>query len=556
MTIRRRLSLSFLLILLLFALNLIIYFWGNQRRQATVEALRQAVSRQALISGLNQNLKNIQKQVTLLSQLATETTAAAADPADVAQFNSQLQNVERQIKELQHLSERETGANIEAFAAAYGRLSSSWRIFYENLGFDQTKAITELAVRAEPLTQEVLENRLPQLQNDENLRVDGASANFYQVARWTDRITVLIFALSAVVAIAVAVLVSQQLTRGFVRLKDGAASIGSGNLFQRIHLESNDELADLAKAFNEMTGRLSHAHDQLTLANQHEKKKSEELEKALDQLRKAQDQLVVQQKLASLGSLTAGIAHEIKNPLNFVTNFAEISVGLVNELRQSFAEQRERMEPKEAEDVQEMLDDLQQNVSKIQEHGKRADDIVRNMLMHSRGQAGDRRMANLNSVLADSLKLAYHGMRAQNADFNVTIKEAYDASIEPVSVVAHELSRVFLNIINNACYAAHEKKKRAGDGFSPVVTASTKNLGSKVEIRIKDNGDGIPENVKGRVFEPFFTTKPTGSGTGLGLSMSYDIVVQQHKGEIRVETVPGEYAEFIITLPKLTFDAR
>jgi len=143
MTIRRRLSLSFLLILLLFALNLIIYFWGNQRRQATVEALRQAVSRQALISGLNQNLKNIQKQVTLLSQLATETTAAAADPADVAQFNSQLQNVERQIKELQHLSERETGANIEAFAAAYGRLSSSWRIFYENLGFDQTKAITD-----------------------------------------------------------------------------------------------------------------------------------------------------------------------------------------------------------------------------------------------------------------------------------------------------------------------------------------------------------------------------------------------------------------------------
>ena len=305
----------------------------------------------------------------------------------------------------------------------------------------------------------------------------------------------------------------------------------------------NDELADLARAFNEMTGRLQHARDE-------ERRKGEELEKALNQLRTAQDQLVVQQKLASLGALTAGIAHEIKNPLNFVTNFSEVSVSLVDELRSSIEEQAERVPAKDRQYMQEILQDLQQNVSKIEEHGKRADRIVQNMLMHSRGQGGERRPANLNSLVAEYVKLAYHGMRAQNSNFNVTLSEEFDPSIEPVSVVAHDLSRVFLNIANNACYAAYEKKKRLGDDFSPVVTAATKNVGTGVEIRIKDNGDGISDAVKQRIFEPFFTTKPTGSGTGLGLSMSYDIIVTQHKGEIRVESEPGQYAEFIITIPK------
>lgn len=326
--------------------------------------------------------------------------------------------------------------------------------------------------------------------------------------------------------------------------------IGSGDLDQRIDVRSKDELSDLAAAFNDMTEKLSLAHNQLTHANTQEKKKNEEIEKAMDQLRKAQDQLVVQQKLASLGSLTAGIAHEIKNPLNFVTNFAEVSVSLVDELRESLKEHGQHLDPKEAENVADILKDLQQNVIKIQEHGKRADGIVRNMLMHSRGHSGDRQLTDLNSLVAEYVKLAYHGMRAQNQSFNVGIEENFDQSMEPVSVVAHDLSRVFLNIANNACYAAYEKKQKLGEGFAPVVTASTANLGSSVEIRIRDNGNGMSESVRKRIFEPFFTTKPTGSGTGLGLSMSYEIVVQQHKGQLRVESEPGQYAEFIVTLPK------
>jgi signal transduction histidine kinase len=404
----------------------------------------------------------------------------------------------------------------------------------------------------DPLTEEVIQKRLPQLKSDEKTRVNSASANFSEVALFTERMTLLIFALSAAVALGVAVLVSGRLTRGLGRLEEGVSSIGSGDLDRRIEVGGRDELADLAAAFNGMTGKLSQAHDRLTHANDQEKQKSQELEQALERLHHAQDQLVVQQKLASLGSLTAGIAHEIKNPLNFITNFAEVSVDLVSELRESMEAQEQKLNEKEAENIQDILTDLQQNVIKIREHGKRADGIVRNMLMHSRGHSADFQPTNLNALVSEYVKLAFHGMRAQDQNFNVGIEENFDAAMGPVNVVAHDLSRVILNIANNACYAAYEKKTRLNGNFSPVVTASTKSLGKNVEIRIRDNGDGIPDSVKQKIFEPFFTTKPSGAGTGLGLSMSYEIVVQQHKGQLRVESEPGQFAEFIITLPNTT----
>jgi signal transduction histidine kinase len=259
---------------------------------------------------------------------------------------------------------------------------------------------------------------------------------------------------------------------------------------------------------------------------------------------------MIQEKLASLGSLTAGIAHEIKNPLNFVTNFAEIAIGLVDEIRESLEAVRGRLDARDFANLQEIVGDFQTNVSKIREHGKRADGIVRNMLMHSRGQTGARQPTNLNALVLEYVRLAYHGMRAQDPNFNVTILEEYDSSLESISAIPQDLSRVFLNVAGNACYAAYEKRKRLDDAFHPVISVKTANLGHAAEVRIRDNGDGMDEAVKRRIFEPFFTTKPAGSGTGLGLSMSYDIVVQQHHGEIRVETEAGRYAEFIITLPK------
>jgi PAS domain S-box-containing protein len=279
------------------------------------------------------------------------------------------------------------------------------------------------------------------------------------------------------------------------------------------------------------------------------KLKNDILERTLQQLRDMQNQLITQEKLASLGALTAGIAHEIKNPLNFVNNFAQLSAELASELRQTIEEQKEQLNPEVLDTIKDLLDNLEQDVSKINEHGKRADRIVHNMLMHSRGRSGEVQPTRLNSLLAEDINLAYHGMRAKDSTFNVSFQTDFDPSIESVKVIPQDVSRVFLNIINNACYAVHQKKKKLEDEYSPTVWISTKNLGKKIEVRIRDNGTGIPQSIVDKVFNPFFTTKPTGEGTGLGLSISYDIIVQEHKGEIRVETEEGQYAEFIITLP-------
>ncbi|MBW4494617.1 MAG: amino acid permease [Oscillatoria princeps RMCB-10] len=269
-----------------------------------------------------------------------------------------------------------------------------------------------------------------------------------------------------------------------------------------------------------------------------------------ENLRAMQNQIIVQEKLASLGSLTAGIAHEIRNPLNFVNNFSELSAELAQELFEEIENQADRLDTETSELIADILNDLKQNLQKINHHGQRADRIVSNMLLHSRGKSGQWEATDINSLLAEYVNLAYHGMRAKEASFNITIETGCDESIGSVEVVPQDMGRVFLNIINNACYAAHKRKEEMGGGFSPLLSVRTKNLGDRVEIRIRDNGSGMTPEVRDKLFTPFFTTKPAGEGTGLGLSISHDIVVQQHRGELNVETEAGSYAEFIIILPK------
>jgi len=275
-----------------------------------------------------------------------------------------------------------------------------------------------------------------------------------------------------------------------------------------------------------------------------------ELQKALSTLKDTQQQLILSEKMASLGQLTAGIAHEIKNPMNFVNNFAVLSADLVRELRDELEKEKTKLDPKTGAIIEDILKDLEQNVTKINEHGKRADSIVKGMLLHSRGKAGEQQPTDLNAMLNEYINLAYHGLRAQDPTFNVKIVTEYDQSVGEITAVPQDLSRVFLNIVNNACYAANDKRKTAAAGFIPTICVFTKNLGDKVEVRIKDNGNGIPQKVRDKLFTPFFTTKPTGVGTGLGLSLSYDIITQGHKGEISIDTKEGEYAEFIIRLPR------
>jgi two-component system NtrC family sensor kinase len=276
--------------------------------------------------------------------------------------------------------------------------------------------------------------------------------------------------------------------------------------------------------------------------------RTKELAASLDDLRAAQDRLVQTEKLASLGQLTAGIAHEIKNPLNFVNNFSALSAELIDEMKDILSDVGlDQARRKELDEITQML---KSNLDKVVQHGKRADSIVKNMLLHSRQGSGEHRPVDINAIVDESLNLAYHGARAEKTGFNITMHRNFDSAVGMADGYPQEITRVLLNLISNGFYAATKRKAEAGDGFEPTLTATTKNLGDKVEIRIRDNGTGIPTEVKEKIFNPFFTTKPAGEGTGLGLSMSHDIIVKQHGGTIDVDTAPGAFAEFRIVLPR------
>jgi two-component system NtrC family sensor kinase len=279
--------------------------------------------------------------------------------------------------------------------------------------------------------------------------------------------------------------------------------------------------------------------------------KTHELAKSLDDLRAAQDRLVQTEKLASLGQLTAGIAHEIKNPLNFVNNFSALSSELVGEMSDVLAQAT--VDQKTRDELDELTQILKANLEKVVQHGKRADSIVKNMLLHSREGSGEQRPADINALLDESLNLAYHGARAEKPGFNIILQRDLDPNAGAIDVFPQEITRAFINLISNGFYAASKRKAENGDAdFEPVLSAATKNLGNQVEIRIRDNGTGIPSGVKEKIFNPFFTTKPAGEGTGLGLSMSHDIIVKQHGGRIEVDTQPGRFTEFTIVLPRTT----
>jgi signal transduction histidine kinase len=269
------------------------------------------------------------------------------------------------------------------------------------------------------------------------------------------------------------------------------------------------------------------------------------LEKTLTDLKSTQSQLIQSEKMASLGELTAGIAHEIQNPLNFVNNFSELSNELIDEVEE---ERAKNPESRDENLVSEVLSDIKQNLEKINHHGKRAADIVKGMLQHSRSSSGVKEPTDINALVDEYFRLAYHGLRAKDKDFNVTMKTDYDETTGRVNIIPQDIGRVLLNLYSNAFYAVAEKKKQSGDVYEPIVSVRTKKINGKVEIRVKDNGGGIPQKVVDKIFQPFFTTKPTGQGTGLGLSLSYDIV-KAHGGELKVETKEGEESTFTIQLP-------
>ncbi|MGB5273865.1 MAG: ATP-binding protein, partial [Flavobacteriaceae bacterium] len=317
----------------------------------------------------------------------------------------------------------------------------------------------------------------------------------------------------------------------FLPFTQGMLYVGSS---EPLEVEQIDLVQSLADAFAIAYAR----YDDFA---QLEKAKAR-VETTLSELKTTQNQLVQSEKMASLGELTAGIAHEIQNPLNFVNNFSEVSKELLEEMM-------EEMEKGDAEEVKAIAQDLIQNLEKINHHGKRADGIVKGMLQHSRSSSGEKEPTDINTLADEYLRLAYHGLRAKDKTFNATLETHFDANIGKVDLMAQDMGRVILNLITNAFYVVKEKKEKHPEGYEPTVTVTTRKERNKVQIAVKDNGNGIPDAIKEKIFQPFFTTKPTGQGTGLGLSMSYDIVTKGHDGHLEVKTKEGKGSEFIITLP-------
>ncbi|MGE9009965.1 sensor histidine kinase [Leptospira interrogans] len=323
--------------------------------------------------------------------------------------------------------------------------------------------------------------------------------------------------------------------------------------YQRRVVQQGEALLGLANLASQTSTAINNANFYQALEWERQsleekvRERTRELSRSLEELRAAQDRLIQTEKLASLGQLTAGIAHEIKNPLNFINNFSALSAELVDELG-------EVLKPAPLNDLMRQETDeiaklLKGNLEKVVQHGKRADSIVRNMLMHSRDGSGDRRTVDINTLVGESLKLAYHGARAEKRV--IRLEQDFDPAAGEAELLPQEITRVLLNLISNGFYAAMKRKAEDDlEGYEPALTAATRNLGDRVEIRIRDNGAGIPSEVREKMFNPFFTTKPPGEGTGLGLSLSFDIVVKQHAGLIEVDTQPGKFTEFRVILPR------
>jgi signal transduction histidine kinase len=331
---------------------------------------------------------------------------------------------------------------------------------------------------------------------------------------------------------------------------------------ERVDWVASDELGQVVSAYNEMQSVQEDTEDALRRARDNlelrVKERTKELthardlaESALTDLKRTQRQLVHSQKMASLGILTAGIAHEIKNPLNLVNNFSRVSVELFDELRDAIEPARQALDDERRDELDDLVTTLAANMIRIDEQGRRADSIVKSMLQHSRDEASERHLTDINAFLEENLNLAYHGARARDQEFNITLERDFDPDAGSISIAAQDISRVLLNLFDNGFYATRQRQHlESSADYTPILGVISRDCGDSVQIRVRDNGTGIAGDIVNKIFDPFFTTKPTGEGTGLGLSLSHDIVVSQHGGSIEVSSAKGEFAEFTITLPR------
>ena len=516
MTIRRRLAVSHVAILLLLAVNLVIYYSGDLKRKATFEELRRAISRQILISSIQQRLNDYQKQVSLLSQITADLSNSGASPEEVTQFNDHLNDIGGQISQMSSLSDAGGRDKIEAFRKAFGELSASWQVFYENFGRNQSRAITEVVMRAEPLERKVMQELLPRLQQDERNRIEAASKHFYDTARVTDRLTILIFMISGCLAGPLALFLSRHFTRGLEALRTGAAALGAGKLKYRIPVLAHDEFGDLALSFNEMAERLDKARRELTGVNAELEHRQNEL-KMLMQAAQTANQ--------AKSRFLANMSHELRTPMNAIIGYSEILA-------------------EEAEDLgqEALIPDLQ----KINFAGKHLLTLISDLLDLSKIEAG--RM---------ELDLETFDIRKIVSDVSLTMQPQIEKNLNRLVVDipsrigmmhadATKMRQMLFNLLSNAC-----KFTQSGTIRLQVRRYDVQGQ-DWIEFSVRDSGIGLTPEQAEKIFDAFTQADPSTTrrygGTGLGLTITRKFC-HMMGGDIHVESALGKGAVFTISLP-------
>ena len=416
---------------------------------------------------------------------------------------------------------------------------------------EEIASAAALVVRSNRIAERLVE-RAEALKEDADSAAFGAAASSQTLVQLGVWFMLIVSVLTIVLGLVAWKVFGERLLVRMRRLSVATRKMSKGDLEVQVEIEGNDELTDMADAlevFRQHALEVQRLNLVEELANQVQAKNSE-LEETLENLQRTQQQVIKQEKLASLGALTAGVAHEIRNPLNFVNNFATLSTELIEELGEEIADLGEEGgEEPDPEYIGEILADLRMNLTKVNEHGERANSIVDGMLAHSRDEAGHVESVDINALVREYARLAYHGMRGTDSSFNCDMIYQIDQDAGEIDAVASDLSRVFLNVITNACHATQARAAKEDDSYMPAVTITTEGGEDEVTVSVRDNGTGIPEDILGRIFDPFFTTKPGTKGTGLGLSISHEIV-QEHGGKFEVDTEPGSFTEFRITIPR------
>ena len=500
------------------------------------------IDRYRVLVGLQQDVTIIDQ---LLKSLAVLTDRLRIEPVE-ERYESSATSIERALSAI---DETATSGQLTAL---FGELLEKSRT-----AFDLRRQEVDVLDRQETLLQEnqglalELGADVESLVNASRSRAGVATLAASQAIRTGRALLIGLNVVSIAGAVFIAWLfVGRLLIRRFEALSSSMREMAGGNLEAEIGIGGKDEVADMAAAL-EVFRRHALEVQRLNLVEKladELKEKNDELEVVLADLQKAQDQIVMREKLAALGELTAGVAHEIKNPLNFVKNFSEVSGELLEEVEEIMKENEDgSLDEDQREEIGEIFEDLSGNLKLILNHGERANRIVNDMLKMGRGAAG-REKADINRLVDEHIGLAYHSARATDPNFNLTIEKDFDPDLGTLEVVSQDVGRVFLNLVSNACYATNERRQKSDDAsYEPTLTVTTRKMDDGVEVRVRDNGNGIPRDVVDKIFNPFFTTKPTDQGTGLGLALSADIV-REHGGMIRVDTEPGQYTEMIVEL--------